>query len=119
MQPVAGPADEVRKAVEENPVIVIGRRGCCMCHVAYRLLLGIGVNPAVHEVGEAEEGDVVGRLREMTVSGDEVDRGAPSEIQFPAVFVGGRLFGGLDKVMTCHISGELEPVLRKAGALWL
>jgi len=47
-----------------------------------RLLQGLGVNPAVHEVA-------------------------------------GKLLGGLDRLMAVHISGELVPILKKAGALWL
>ncbi|KAJ7948375.1 Glutaredoxin [Quillaja saponaria] len=73
--------------VSENPVIVFARKGCCMSHVVKRLLLGLGVNPAVYEIDEKDEG--------------------------------GRLFGGLDRLMATHISGELVPILKEAGALWL
>ncbi|XVF40427.1 hypothetical protein PTKIN_Ptkin01aG0112600 [Pterospermum kingtungense] len=104
--------NNVTKLVVENAVIVIGRRGCCMCHVVKRLLLGLGVNPAVCEVEEEKEEAV---LKELSRINGE--RG--TEIQFPAVFVGGKLFGGLDRVMSTHISGELVPVLKDAGALWL
>ncbi|GLT68084.1 hypothetical protein SLA2020_403440 [Shorea laevis] len=41
--------------VSENAVIVFGRRGCCMSHVVNRLLLGLGVNPAVYEVDEEDD----------------------------------------------------------------
>ncbi|KAL3754670.1 hypothetical protein ACJRO7_001859 [Eucalyptus globulus] len=105
--------DGVREVVSENALIVVGRRGCCMAHVVKRLLLGLGVNPAVYEVDEEEEKGVA----------DELERigggGGGGEVQFPAVFIGGRLFGGLDRVMATHISGELVPILRQAGALWL
>ena len=40
----------VRRAVAESLVLVVGRRGCCLSHVVKRLLQGLGVNPAVHEV---------------------------------------------------------------------
>ncbi|KAI4304383.1 hypothetical protein MLD38_039903 [Melastoma candidum] len=118
---VAGLADEVTRAVEENLMIVIGRRGCCMCHVAYRLLLGLGVNSAMHEIVEAEEGDVVDRLREMTASDDNGEGAGvrPWRSSSRQCSWGGGCSGGLEKVMTCHISGEQEPVLREAGALWL
>ncbi|CAI0445157.1 unnamed protein product [Linum tenue] len=75
-----------------------------MCHVVKRLLLGLGVNPTVFEVDEPELSSLV-------------DDGG--EVQFPAVFVGGKLFGGLERVMATHISGELVPILKDAGALWL
>ncbi|KAL5230187.1 hypothetical protein ABZP36_028963 [Zizania latifolia] len=98
-----GGGEEVRRAVEECPVLVVGRSGCCLTHVVKRLLQGLGVNPAVHEVaGEAELAGVV-----------------DGDVALPAVFVGGRLLGGLDRLMAVHISGELVPILKKAGALWL
>jgi glutaredoxin-like protein len=95
---------EVGRAVAERPVLVVGRRGCCLSHVVKRLLQGLGVNPAVHEV--ADESALAGL----------VPAGAGA---LPAVFVGGRLLGGLDRLMAVHISGELVPILKKAGALWL
>ncbi|CAN6359149.1 unnamed protein product [Urochloa humidicola] len=100
-QPAA--REEVRRAVAESPVLVVGRRGCCLSHVVKRLLQGLGVNPAVHEVaGEAELAGIV-----------------DGDVALPAVFVGGRLLGGLDRLMAVHISGELVPILKEAGALWL
>ncbi|KAE8662195.1 Glutaredoxin-C9 [Hibiscus syriacus] len=104
--------------VSENAVIVFSRKGCCMSHVVRRLLLALGVNPAVCEVDEKDEAGVLSELGMM----DCCDRGSGGKgktLQFPAVFIGGRLFGGLDKVMATHISGELVPVLKDAGALWL
>ncbi|XAR66514.1 Thioredoxin-disulfide reductase [Bertholletia excelsa] len=98
-----------KKLVAENAVIVFGRSGCCMCHVVRRLLLGHGVNPPVVEVEEAEEAAIV----------DELSKVSGEALQFPAVFVGGKHFGGLEKVMATHISGELVPILKEAGALWL
>uniref|UniRef100_A0A0E0C5T1 Glutaredoxin domain-containing protein n=1 Tax=Oryza meridionalis TaxID=40149 RepID=A0A0E0C5T1_9ORYZ len=99
-------AAEVRRAVAESPVLVVGRRGCCLIHVVKRLLQGLGVNPAVHEVaGEAA-------LKGVMPAGGEA-------AALPAVFVGGKLLGGLDRLMAVHISGELVPILKKAGALWL
>ncbi|RWR89614.1 glutaredoxin-C9-like protein [Cinnamomum micranthum f. kanehirae] len=103
-------SDRIQGLVSENPVLVIGRLGCCMCHVVRRLLLGLGVNPAMYEVKEDEEVGVVEEL--AGVSGDQ-------RLQFPAVFIGGKLVGGLDRLMAVHISGDLVPILKEAGALWL
>lgn len=103
----------MRSLVSENAVIVFGRRGCCMSHVVKRLLLGLGVNPAVYEVDEKDDVRVV---EELELIGNGKDR---VKVQFPAVFIGGSLFGGLDRLMATHISGELVPILKQAGALWL
>ena len=108
MDPVA----HVIKMVSETAVIIIGRRGCCMCHVVQRLLQGQGVNPRLYEVEEEQVGAVAAELSGKVVGGG-------GEVEFPAVFVGGKLFGGLERVMATHISGELVPILKEAGALWL
>lgn len=106
----SGRREEVRKMVEENAVIVFARKGCCMSHVVKRLLQGLGANPAVYEV---EEDDVV---RDLRAPDDCKDNAA---LQLPLVFIGGRCFGGLDRIMATHITGDLTPLLKQAGALWL
>ncbi|XP_041026149.1 glutaredoxin-C9-like [Juglans microcarpa x Juglans regia] len=109
-------ATNVGKTVSENAVMVVGRRGCCMCHVVKRLLQGLGVNPPVFEVDEKDEVAVTSQL--LRIMG-AVEDGQDGQVQFPVVFVGGKLFGGLERVMATHISGELVPILKQAGALWL
>lgn len=128
---VRGPSinttDVISGMVSENAVIVFGKRGCCMSHVVKRLLLGLGVNPCVCEVDEGDDEASVLDALEMIVnnnnnsnnsngSHDDHDR---QKVQFPAVFIGGKLFGGLDRIMATHITGELIPVLKEAKALWL
>lgn len=111
----------VKGLVTENAVMVFVRRGCCMGHVVKHLLLGHGVNPAVYEVDETDEVLLVKELE--TIGAGDAGRASPPEsrrpVQFPAVFIGGKFFGGLDRVMAAHISGELVPLLKEAGALWL
>lgn len=102
--------------VKENPVIVFGQRGCCMCHVVRKLLLGLGVNPPVFEIDtHGNESQLLSSLSNVLVN----DKNNANSLQFPLVFVGGELFGGLEKVMATHLSGELVPILKQAGALWL
>lgn len=110
----------IRSLVSDNPVLVLSRRGCCMCHVVRRLLLGLGVNPAVCEVDEdREEKAVMEELTGAPARPDGRSASAAPPAQFPAVFIGGRYMGGLDRLMAAHISGELVPILKEAGALWL
>ncbi|XP_059670396.1 glutaredoxin-C9-like [Cornus florida] len=103
----------VKKLVSENAVMVFGGRGCCMCHVVKLLLLGHGVNPNILEVDEAAVTEELSRIM------GGVEEGNDGRPKFPVVFIGGKLFGGLEKIMATHISGELVPMLREAGALWL
>ncbi|KAL8510932.1 hypothetical protein ACS0TY_017662 [Phlomoides rotata] len=110
-----GRKDDVRRMVKENAVMVFAGSGCCMTHVVKRLLHSLGVNPAVYEVEEGFEDVVVGELREA----DGCGGGMEDSVQFPVVFVGGRWFGGLDRILATHIRGELTPLLKQAGALWL
>ncbi|KAI3440767.1 Glutaredoxin domain-containing protein [Psidium guajava] len=109
---LASVRERTRRAVTESAVVVFGKRGCCMSHVVNRLLQGHGANPAVREFGDEDEAAVVDEL-------ERISGGGRGGVQFPAVFVGGKLFGGLDRVMTTHITGELVPALKEAGALWL
>ncbi|CAN0896755.1 GRXC9 [Linum grandiflorum] len=99
--------------VSENAIVVVARRGCCMTHVIKRLLLCLGVNPPVFEVDGDDEGKVLKELQ--AAAGEET----VAVVQLPAVFVGGKFLGGLDKVVATHITGELVPILKQAGALWL
>uniref|UniRef100_A0A0V0GXG6 Putative ovule protein n=1 Tax=Solanum chacoense TaxID=4108 RepID=A0A0V0GXG6_SOLCH len=115
---VKGSKEELNNVVKDNAVIVVGRRGCCMSHVVKRLLHCLGANPAIYEIEEEDENEVVDELENIIVAGGG-DRKETGRLQFPAVFVGGELFGGLDRIMAAHITGELTPVLKKAGALWL
>ncbi|CAH9060216.1 unnamed protein product [Cuscuta europaea] len=102
--------------VAENAIVVFGRRGCCMYYVMQRLLLSLGVNPTIYDVDEEDEAAVTDQLsRILSSTGDSATQVPP----FPAVFIGGKLFGDLDKVLEAHISGDLVPLLKKAGALWL
>ncbi|OIS97320.1 PREDICTED: glutaredoxin-C9-like [Nicotiana attenuata] len=105
---------DVKNMIKENAVIVFGRRGCCMSHVIQRLLHFLGVNPVIYDIEEKYENEVVVELEDI----GGVDR-KDGGLQLPAVFIGGELFGGLDRIMAAHISGELTPVLKQAGALWL
>ncbi|XP_057538480.1 glutaredoxin-C9 [Amaranthus tricolor] len=103
----------IASLVKENPVMVLGKRGCCMCHVVRKLLLGLGVNPPVFEI-DAQTNEI-----DLLLNSLSNDKNNVSNLQFPVVFVGGEVFGGLDRVMATHLSGELVPILKNVGALWL
>lgn len=105
-------AETIGRLAGESAVVVFSMTSCCMCHVVKSLLCSLGVNPVVYELDEESEGE---QLKEALAKQVMGDNGQP----VPAVFVGGKLVGGLDSVMAAHISGSLVPLLKKAGALWL
>ncbi|KAH7439791.1 hypothetical protein KP509_04G076700 [Ceratopteris richardii] len=108
--------ERVERMAGETAVVVFSVSNCCMCHVVKRLLCGLGVNPTVYELDELDGmgGDRGGvqQLREALAA-------LVGDPPVPAVFIGGKLVGGLDRVMAAHISGNLVPLLKEAGALWL
>ena len=95
----------------ENAVVMFSMSSCCMCHAVKRLFCGMGVNPTVYELDEDPRGKEIEKalMRLMGSSSPAV----------PAVFIGGKLVGSMDRVMASHINGSLVPLLKDAGALWL
>ncbi|CAN4078874.1 unnamed protein product [Withania somnifera] len=93
------------KLVEENPVVIVATRECCMCIVVKSLMETLGFNPRVLKV---EEAAVLEELWKIENDGS---------MELPAVYIGGEYLGGVDKVIENHIKGQLVPLL--AGALWL
>ncbi|XP_073061671.1 glutaredoxin-C1-like [Primulina eburnea] len=111
--------DRIRNLVAENAVVVFARKDCCMCHVIKLLLHGHGVKPTIFEFDERNEAAVTNKLFKLMGAVGSGNAATASETQLPAVFVGGKLIGGLEKIMGAHISGELVPKLKEARALWL
>lgn len=71
----------------------------------------------VCEVGE--DADEAAIMASLPPEANDERRTSAATVTLPAVFAGGRLVGGLDRLMAVHISGELVPILKRAGALWL
>ncbi|CAN6460387.1 unnamed protein product [Victoria cruziana] len=109
--PPGSALDRIARLVSQNAVIIFGSSGCCMCHVARQLLCGLGVNPTLYELDEEEDGG--------STTEDALVRIAGRDPAVPAVFIGGKFVGGVERLMSIHIKGNLVPMLKDAGALWL
>lgn len=103
--------DRVMQLVSERAVVVFTLSSCCMCHTVTRLMADLGVNALVHELDSDPRGKDMERALLKMLGG----RGPA----VPAVFIGGKLVGGTNRVMSLHLAGELVPMLKSAGALWL
>ncbi|CAD5175596.1 glutaredoxin-C9-like [Musa acuminata AAA Group] len=113
------PYERVARMASGNAVVVFSVSGCCMCHVVKRLLLGLGVGPTVYELDQEKGGREMQAVLAHLLSGSPSTSASSASAALPAVFVGGKLLGGVEKVMSCHINGSLVPLLKQAGALWL
>jgi len=107
--------DHVARLASERTVVVFTASNCSMGDVVTSLLSSLGVNAAVHDLDRDPRGLEMQRELARRLGAD-AGRGTPT---VPAVFVGGDLVGGTNRVMALHLSGELVPMLRNAGALWL
>ncbi|KAL5220816.1 hypothetical protein ABZP36_025529 [Zizania latifolia] len=106
----ASEMDRVTRLAAQRAVVIFSMSSCCMCHTVTRLFCELGVNPTVVELDEDPRG------KEMEKALGRLLGRSPA---VPAVFIGGRLVGSTDKVMSLHLSGNLVPMLRNAGALWV
>ncbi|KAF7063434.1 hypothetical protein CFC21_069951 [Triticum aestivum] len=102
--------EQVTKLAGQRAVVIFGMSSCCMCHTVTSLLRDLGVNPMVVELDEDPRG------KEMEKALVRLLGRNPA---VPAVFIGGRLVGCTDKVMSLHLGGKLVPLLRNAGAVWV
>ncbi|MQL79985.1 hypothetical protein Taro_012434 [Colocasia esculenta] len=102
--------EQVMRLSNQRPVVIFSTSECCMCHAVKTLFQDLGVNYAAHELDEDPQGgDIEKALARL------IGRRPP----VPAVFIGGKLVGTTDRVMSLHLSGKLVPMLRDAGAKWL
>lgn len=80
-----------------------------MCYAIKRLFYEQGVSPMIYELDELSNGSEIERaLMRLGCS--------PS---IPAVFVGGKFTGSAKDLLTLHLDGSLNKMLKDAGALWL
>ncbi|XP_051191278.1 glutaredoxin-C1-like [Lolium perenne] len=102
--------DRVTKLAGQRAVVIFSVSSCCMCHTVMRLFRELGVNPTVVELDEDPRGEEMAQALARLLGRNPA---------VPAVFIGGRLTGSTDKIMSLHLSGNLVPLLRNAGAIWV
>ncbi|XP_073008802.1 glutaredoxin-C1-like [Typha latifolia] len=102
--------ETVMRLASEHAVVIYSLTSCCMCHTIKRLFLELGVNPSICELDENPKGKEMERALVQLLG-----RRTP----VPVVFIGGKLVGSTDRIMSLHLAGSLVPLLRNAGALWL
>ncbi|XP_071720832.1 monothiol glutaredoxin-S6-like [Rutidosis leptorrhynchoides] len=99
----------VTALVTDRPVVVFSKSTCCMSYTITTLISSFGANPVVYEIDKHPEGEQIEKeLKELGCK--------PSS---PAVFIGGKLIGGANEIMSLQLKGQLQQLLLKAKAIWI
>ncbi|KAK9733632.1 hypothetical protein RND81_04G080400 [Saponaria officinalis] len=101
--------ETVRRLVEDKPVVIFSKSSCCMSHSMKQLISSYGANPAVYELDELPNGRDIDRALQKLGCNPCV----------PAVFIGQKLVGGANDVISLQVQGKLVPMLMDAGAMWI
>ncbi|CAN6994014.1 unnamed protein product, partial [Brassica rapa subsp. trilocularis] len=92
--------DKVMRMSSERGVVIITKSSCCLCYAVQILFRDLRVQPTVHEI------DTDPDCREIEKALLRI--GCSTAV--PAVFVGGKLVGSTNEVMSLHLSGSLVPL---------
>mmetsp|Transcript_4159 Transcript_4159/g.9029 ORF Transcript_4159/g.9029 Transcript_4159/m.9029 type:complete len:101 (-) Transcript_4159:495-797(-) len=97
--------DELDKALESHPVVVVSKTWCSFCTRAKNVLANYPIkNMRVIECDSKPA--VQNRAEELT-----------GQRTVPNIFIGGKSIGGCDKTVALHNKGQLKVMLEEAGAL--
>eukprot|EP00735_Rhodelphis_limneticus_P002674 TRINITY_DN13618_c0_g1::TRINITY_DN13618_c0_g1_i1::g.22167::m.22167 TRINITY_DN13618_c0_g1::TRINITY_DN13618_c0_g1_i1::g.22167 ORF type:complete len:131 (-),score=11.12,sp/Q8LFQ6/GRXC4_ARATH/46.46/5e-27,Glutaredoxin/PF00462.19/2.6e-19,GST_N_2/PF13409.1/0.0016,GST_N_3/PF13417.1/0.0018,DUF836/PF05768.9/0.0036,Thioredoxin_2/PF13098.1/0.0092,OTT_1508_deam/PF14441.1/0.02,Thioredoxin_3/PF13192.1/0.16,Toxin_1/PF00087.16/0.22,Toxin_1/PF00087.16/2.4e+03 TRINITY_DN13618_c0_g1_i1:65-424(-) len=96
----------VNEVVTEFPVVVFSKSSCPYCDKAKSALAKSGVNARIIELDQRPDGyDIQQACYQLT-----------GRQTVPNVFVGGKSIGGGDDTVSLYQSGQLEALLKAAGA---
>ncbi|KAK4717520.1 hypothetical protein R3W88_015858 [Solanum pinnatisectum] len=95
-------ADKIQRMSSEHGVMIFSKSTCCLCYAVTILFRDLGVDPYVHELDHDSDGkDMEKALMRM---------GCNASV--PAVFIGGKLVGSTNEVMSLHLKGSLIQLLK-------
>ena len=101
--------DIVNRLVEQKPLVIFTKSCCCISHSVMQLISSYGANATVYQLDEMSNGkEVENALQKLGLR--------PG---VPAVFIGQKLVGGANEIISLQVQGRLVPALKKAGALWV
>ncbi|KAG5567682.1 hypothetical protein RHGRI_003027 [Rhododendron griersonianum] len=89
----------VMDLVGQRPLVIFSKSNCCICYSITQLFYGFGANPAIYELDQLQNGKQL--ERELVALGRQ-----PS---VPAVFIGGKLVGGSNEIMSLQVRDMNSP----------
>lgn len=96
--------EKVQKLASENGILILSKSTCCLCYAVQILFKELRVNPRIFEIDHDPQAKEIEKA---------LARMQGSAAPLPAVFVGGKLLGSTNEVMSLHLSGSLTPLLRQ------
>ncbi|CAF2122265.1 hypothetical protein IGI04_010176 [Brassica rapa subsp. trilocularis] len=94
--------DKVVRMSSEKGVVIFSKSSCCLSYAVQVLFQDLGVHPTVHEIDKDLD------CREIEKALMRLGCSTP----VPAIFVGGKLVGSTNEVMSMHLSGSLVPLVK-------
>ncbi|VVB01918.1 unnamed protein product [Arabis nemorensis] len=94
--------DKVVRMSSEKGVVIFSKSSCCMSYAVQVLFQDLGVHPTIHEIDKDPD------CREIEKALMRLGCSTP----VPAIFVGGKLVGSTNEVMSLHLSGSLVPLVK-------
>ncbi|XP_021730980.1 monothiol glutaredoxin-S1-like [Chenopodium quinoa] len=101
--------DAVNKLVEQKPLVIFTKSSCCISHSVMQLISGYGANATIYELDNMSNGQEVEKALQRLGLRPSV----------PAIFIGQKLVGGANEIISLQVQGRLVPMLKEAGALWV
>nr|XP_043620349.1 monothiol glutaredoxin-S1-like [Erigeron canadensis] len=99
----------VKTLVADNPLVIFSKTTCSISYSIKALMKSFGANAAIYELDEIPNG--------QQVEGELLGLGCSPSV--PVVYIGKKLVGGSNEVMSLNMRSELKPLLIKANAIWL
>ncbi|KAJ8559285.1 hypothetical protein K7X08_003343 [Anisodus acutangulus] len=93
--------DKVKKLAADNGVMIFSKSTCCLCYAVSILFRELGVNPYVHELDHDSDGKEMDKAL--------IKMGCNPSV--PAIFIGGKLIGSTNEIMSLHLKGSLVQLL--------
>ncbi|XP_074278912.1 monothiol glutaredoxin-S11-like [Silene latifolia] len=94
--------DKVSRVASEKGVVIFSKSSCCLCYTVNILFQELGITPFTYEIDQDPDG------KEMEKAIMKLGCNPP----VPAVFIGGKLMGSTNEIMSLHLRGALIPMLQ-------
>ncbi|KAG6429163.1 hypothetical protein SASPL_107206 [Salvia splendens] len=95
--------EKIVKLASENGILIFSKSTCCLCYAVQILFKELRVQPRIVEIDTIPDG----------VEIEKALKRLGSSCPLPSVFIGGKLVGSTNEVISLHLSGNLVQLLRQ------